>query len=204
MEKIVIIGNGISGVTVARHIRKNSDKEILIISGETEHFFSRTALMYVFMGHMRYRDIKPYEDYFWKKNRIDLKFDLVEFVDTDSKSLTMKRGNNINYDKLILAVGSKSNKFGWPGQDLKGAQGLYSYQDLQLLEENVKDAKHAVIVGGGSIGIEFAEMMLSRGIGVTLLEIGDKFWGNILPDEEELMLRKYIESHHVSLKLGLY
>jgi len=202
MEKIVIIGNGISGVTVARHIRKNSNKEILIISGETEYFFSRTALMYVFMGHMRYRDIKPYEDYFWEKNRIDLKFDFVEFVDTDSKSLTMKSGNKVNYDKLILAVGSKPNKFGWPGQDLKGVQGLYSYQDLQLLEENVKDAKHAVVIGGGLIGIEFAEMMLSRGIEVTLLEIDNKFWGNILPDEEELMLRKYIESHHVSLKLG--
>jgi len=202
MEKIVIIGNGISGVTVARHIRKNSDKDLLIISGETEHFFSRTALMYVFMGHMRYRDIKPYEDYFWEKNRIELKFDFVEFVDTDSKSLTMKSGDKVIYDKLILAVGSKSNKFGWPGQDLKGAQGLYSYQDLQLLEENVKDAKHAVVIGGGLIGIEFAEMMISRGIEVTLLEIDDKFWGNILPDEEELMLRKYIESHHVSLKLG--
>ena len=44
MEHIVIIGNGISGVTAARHIRKKSDKKITIISAETEHFFSRTAL----------------------------------------------------------------------------------------------------------------------------------------------------------------
>ena len=49
MEHIVIIGNGISGVTLARHIRKLSDKNITIISAESEHFFSRTALMYVFM-----------------------------------------------------------------------------------------------------------------------------------------------------------
>ena len=52
MEHIVIIGNGISGVTAARHIRKKSDKEITIISAETDFFFSRTALMYVYMGHM--------------------------------------------------------------------------------------------------------------------------------------------------------
>ncbi|GAL80877.1 nitrite reductase probable subunit [Algibacter lectus] len=50
MEHIVIIGNGISGVTAARHIRKLSDKKITIISAETEYFFSRTALMYVYMG----------------------------------------------------------------------------------------------------------------------------------------------------------
>jgi NAD(P)H-nitrite reductase large subunit len=202
MEKIVIIGNGISGVTVARHIRKNSDNEILIISGETEHFFSRTALMYVFMGHMRYKDIKPYEDYFWKKNRIDLLFDFVESIDTDSKSLKMKSGKTVSYDKLILAVGSKPNKFGWPGQDLNGAQGLYSYQDLENLEENSKEAKRAVIVGGGLIGVEFAEMMLYKKIDVTFLVRESKFWGNILPDEEGKLISDHIKSHHVDLRFN--
>jgi NAD(P)H-nitrite reductase large subunit len=61
----------------------------------------------------------------------------------------MRSGDTVNYDKLVLAVGSKPNKFGWPGQNLNGAQGLYSYQDLESLEENTKKAKRAVIVGGG-------------------------------------------------------
>ena len=69
---IAIIGNGISGITCARHIRKHSDHQITVISSETEHFFSRTALMYIYMGHMKYEHTKPYEDWFWKKNRIDL------------------------------------------------------------------------------------------------------------------------------------
>ena len=68
MEHVVIVGNGIAGVTAARHIRKNSNKKITIISAESEHFFSRTALMYVYMGHMRFKDLKPYEDHFWSKN----------------------------------------------------------------------------------------------------------------------------------------
>lgn len=202
MEKIVIIGNGISGVTVARHIRKNSDSEILMISGETEHFFSRTALMYVFMGHMRFQDIKPYEDYFWEKNRIDLMFDFAESIDTDTKSLQMKSGKSVSYDKLILATGSKPNKFGWPGQDLNGAQGLYSYQDLESIEKNAKTAKTAVIVGGGLIGVEFAEMMLSRGIGVTFLVRESKFWGNVLPEEEGRLISNHIKSHHVDLRFN--
>ena len=65
---------------------------------------------------------------------------------------------------LILATGSKSIKFGWKGQDLDGVQGLYSYQDLELLEKNTKNINRAVIVGGGLIGIELAEMLLSRKI----------------------------------------
>ena len=130
MEKIVIIGNGIAGITAARHIRKNSNNEIVVISAETEFFFSRTALMYIFMGHMRFEDIKPYEDWFWVKNRIYLIFNRVETIVPDSKKLICSDGQQISYDKLILAVGATPNKFGWPGQDLKGVQGLYSYQDL--------------------------------------------------------------------------
>ena len=80
------------------------------------------------------------------------------------------------YDKLILAVGSKPNKFGWPGQDLPGVQGLYSAQDLDELENNSINAKRAVIVGGGLIGIEMAEMLLSRGIAVTFFVREKSFW----------------------------
>jgi len=135
MSHIVIIGNGISGVTAARHIRKqDSETKITIISAETDYFFSRTALMYIYMGHMRFKDTQPYEPYFWKKNRIELKRGFVENIDYKSKSLQFTGGDSMIYDKLILAVGSKPNKFGWPGQDLPGVQGLYSYQDLELLE----------------------------------------------------------------------
>ena len=76
MEHIVIIGNGISGVTAARHIRKlsgSSDKKITIVSAETDYFFSRTALMYVYMGHMKFEHTQPYENWFWEKNKINLK-----------------------------------------------------------------------------------------------------------------------------------
>ena len=72
MGHIVIVGNGISGVTAARHIRKLSNHRITIISGESDYFFSRTALMYVYMGHMSFENTQPYEPHFWTKNRIDL------------------------------------------------------------------------------------------------------------------------------------
>ena len=86
MEHIVIIGNGVSGVTAARHIRKLSDKKITIISSETSHFFSRTALMYIYMGHMKFENTKPYEDWFWSKNRIELKQARVASIDTKNKN----------------------------------------------------------------------------------------------------------------------
>jgi NAD(P)H-nitrite reductase large subunit len=205
MEHIVIIGNGISGVTAARHIRKLSDKKITIISAETEHFFSRTALMYIYMGHMKYEHTKPYEDWFWEKNRIDLKFGFVKSIETKSQTLHFKDGDTLQYNKLIIATGSKSNKFGWKGQDLDGVIGLYSKPDLDMLESlapNKETCKRAVIVGGGLIGIELAEMLNTRNIPVTFLVREDSFWNGVLPKGESEMINRHIKTHHIDLRLS--
>jgi NADH oxidase (H2O2-forming) len=205
MEHIVIIGNGIAGVTAARHIRKLSDKKITIISGETEHFFSRTALMYIYMGHMKYEHTKPYEDWFWGKNRINLKKAWVSKVSPEKNTLTFTNGETMHYDKLIIATGSKYNKFGWPGQDLKGVQGLVTKQDVDLLEENAPNnevCKRAVIVGGGLIGIELAEMLSTRKIPVTFLVREHNFWGNVLPESDAKLINNHIKEHHIDLRLG--
>ena len=205
MEHVVIIGNGISGVTLARHIRKLSDKKITIISAEAEYFFSRTALMYVYMGHMKFEHTQPYEDWFWDKNRIDLKQGFVEFIDTNSKILHFSHGETLNYDKLVIATGSKPNKFGWPGQDLEGVMGMYHKQDLENLEKfapNNKECKRAVIVGGGLIGIELAEMLNSRRIPVTFLVRESSFWNGVLPEGESGIINRHIRNHHIDLRLS--
>ncbi len=202
MEHIVIIGNGISGITAARHIRKLSDKQITVVSAETDHFFSRTALMYVYMGHMQWEHIQPYENWFWEKNNIQLRRGYVNEVDTANKKLVLDNYATIHYDKLIIATGSKPNKFGWPGQDLQGVQGLYSAQDLETLEQNTKDINRAVIVGGGLIGIELAEMLRSRNIPVIFLVRETSFWNGVLPSGESEMINKHILEHHIDLRLG--
>lgn len=205
MNHIVIIGNGISGVTAARHIRKNSDQKITIISAETKYFFSRTALMYVYMGHLTFEHTQPYEDWFWEKNRIDLKEGFVKSIHTDEKILKLSSGEKLAYDNLIIATGSKPNKFGWPGQDLDGVMGMYHKQDLDSLEKyapNKETCKRAVIVGGGLIGIELAEMLRSRNIPVTFLVREDSFWNGVLPTQESEMINEHIKDHHIDLRLG--
>lgn len=202
MKHVVIIGNGISGTTAARHIRKRGNHRITIISSETEHFFSRTALMYVYMGHMKYTHIKPYEDWFWGKNKIDLVFDHVEEIETQAKLLRLAKSSPISYDVLIVATGSKSNKFGWPGQDLQGVQGLYSYPDLEQMEVSTNGIKSAVIVGGGLIGVEMAEMLRSRKIDVTFLVREQEFWSNVLPLQEASLISHHVMEHGVDLQLS--
>ena len=173
-----------------------------MISGESDHHYSRPALMYVFMGHMTYRDTKPYEDWQWEEQRIDLVRDWVTGIDTAGRSLRLHRGGTLGYDKLLLATGSKSNRFGWPGEDLPGVQGLYDLFDLRALNRNVANCRRAVIVGGGLIGIELAEMLLTRGVEVTFLVREKTYWGNVLPAEESALINDLIREHHIDLRLS--
>jgi NAD(P)H-nitrite reductase large subunit len=205
-EHIVIIGNGISGITCARHIRKNSNKRITVISGESEYFFSRTALMYVYMGHMKFEHTQPYEKWFWKKNRIDLIHKFVTGINTLNKTIQFKDNSVLSFDKLVIATGSKPNKFGWPGQELNGVTGMYHKNDLENIERFAPDnktCKRAVIVGGGLIGIELAEMLHSRNIPTTFLVREKSFWGNVLPSEESAVINKEITDNHIDLRLGV-
>jgi NADPH-dependent 2,4-dienoyl-CoA reductase/sulfur reductase-like enzyme len=202
MKHVVIIGNGIAGITAARHIRKGSDFRITVISGESDHFYSRTALMYLYMGQMEYHHLKPYEDWFWPKNRIELVTDWVEQVDVAQKKLMLRQGEPIAYDELIIAAGSRWRKGGWPGEGAKGVHGLYSLQDLEAIEASTAGIEKGVIVGGGLIGVELAEMLHSRGIPVCLLVREKGYWASVLPPEEATMVGNHLRQHHIDLRFN--
>jgi NADPH-dependent 2,4-dienoyl-CoA reductase/sulfur reductase-like enzyme len=199
--KVVIIGNGIAGITAAITIRKLSDYHLTVISSESDYFFSRTALMYVYMGHMTPANIKPYEDWFWKENKINLLRAHVESVHPETKSVLLQDGSRLPYDHLLISTGSVSLRHEWPGQDLEGVQSLYGLPDLEQMEARSPGIRRAVIVGGGLTGIEMAEMFHTRHIPVTLLVRDSHYWGNVLPEEEALMVAKEISRHGIDLRL---
>ena len=202
MRHIVILGNGIAGITAARELRKRTNDAITVISAETSHFFSRTALMYIYMGHMEYHHTKPYEDWFWEKNRIGLVQAMVASIDFGNKLLNYTDGQSLTYDVLILAVGSVPTMGSWPGQELRGIQGLYGKPDLDRMEADTQGIERAAVVGGGLIGIELCEMMHSRGIHVSFLVREETFWSSVLPAEESALVTQHIRDHHIDLRTG--
>ncbi|GAB3324950.1 hypothetical protein GCM10027511_33760 [Hymenobacter humi] len=200
---LVIIGNGITGVTCALAVRRlQPDARITIVSSESAHHYSRTALMYVYMGHLRPQDIKPYEDWFWDENRLGLVHATATALSTDENLLTLDNGTTLSYDQLLLATGSESTRYDWPGQDLAGVQGLYNLPDLEAMTRDTHGISRGVVVGGGLIGVELAEMLHSRGIEAVVLVRDARYWGNVLPPEEANLIDRQFQENHVPVRYG--
>ena len=157
--------------------------------------------MYLYMGHMEYKHLKPYEDHFWQKNRIDLICDWVTDVEFQSQTIQLKEGQPIQYDKLIIATGSTWRKAGWSGENLSGVTGMYGLQDLEAIEKATAGIQKAVVVGGGLIGVELAEMLHSRGIQVSLLVRDDGYWRGVLPAQEAGLIGRHLIKHGIDLRL---
>ncbi len=200
--RVVIIGNGVAGFTAALELRRRDrEVEIVMVSGESDYPFCRPALMYIFLGHMREVDTRPYEDWVWDRARIQRVRAWVRSVDTGARRLHLDEGAPLAYDKLVLALGSTHNKFGWPGQDLDGVQGFVTLRDLRSLMRRAGGLERAVIVGGGLIGLELAEMLRGRGVSVTMLVRESCYWNNVLPDDEAKMVGAVIAEEGIDLRL---
>ena len=200
---LVIIGNGITGVTCALAVRRlQPEARITLVSGESVHHYSRTALMYVYMGHLRYQDIKPYDDWFWAENRFELVHATATDLNTSEKLLILDNGTTLAYDQLLLATGSESKRAGWPGQHLAGVQGLYGLPDLAAITRDTQGIGRGVVVGGGLIGVELAEMLHTRGIEPVVLVRDARYWGTVLPPEEAHLVDRQFQENHVAVRYG--
>ncbi|HEX8428296.1 NAD(P)/FAD-dependent oxidoreductase [Hymenobacter sp.] len=198
---LIVIGNGITGVTAAVTARRlRPDVRITLVSDETTHHYSRTALMYVYMGHLRYQDIKPFEDWFWVENRLELVQATATNLDPAHKQLSLSTGQTLSYDQLLLATGSVSRLATWPGQHLRGVQGLYSLPDLEQMTRDTHGIRRAVVVGGGLIGIELAEMLHTKGIQVTMLIRDDRYWASVLPKPEAELINLQLRAHDIEVR----
>jgi NAD(P)H-nitrite reductase large subunit len=197
---IVIIGLGIGGASVAKSLREYSTAAITIVSSEHDSFFSRPALMYVFMGKMRFKDILPFPVDFWVKHNINIIQGKATSVDSLNQQLLLEDGKVLSYDKLILALGSQPRSLGLGEFDLSGVQGFYSLQDVALLRENAAKISHAAIIGGGLIGVELAEMFISRRIPFTFWVREKWFGSNFLPQEEAQMVTNYLMDKKINIR----
>ena len=138
-EKIVIIGNGIAGSTLALELAEKGTASVTLISDESSYFFSRTALMYVYMGHLTKAQLEPVSREHWDQSPIQRVKGRVLVIRPENKELSFQTSEGdvkqLFYDRLVIATGSKPAFYDWKGQEAEGVLGLYHLSDLEKLEK---------------------------------------------------------------------
>jgi NADPH-dependent 2,4-dienoyl-CoA reductase/sulfur reductase-like enzyme len=200
-----IVGNGVAGITAALDLRKSDPRAgIIVISGETDYFFSRTALMYSFMDRLSRRDLEPYERGVFDAQRIQRVRGCVTELDVKARALKLDSGQSVAWDRLLLATGSRPRRPLWQGLESvrSGMVNFVSMQDLEACEAVARRGGKAVVVGGGLIGIELVECLRWAGMEVTFLTREPWYWPIALNESESAMVIEHMRSHGVNVVTG--
>ncbi|MEQ1566937.1 MAG: NAD(P)/FAD-dependent oxidoreductase [Myxococcota bacterium] len=135
---MVIVGNGVAGLEAAMTVRAREPSwSIAVVSEESDHFFSRTALMYVLAGQLAYRDTEPLERDVYTRLRLERVRARAVSLDVAAREVVTHDGRRIPYDRLLLACGSRPRPAPWPGSEAVGVGSFVSLQDLEWLEQEV-------------------------------------------------------------------
>lgn len=137
--RVVIIGNGVAGMEAALTVRaRQPDWDVTIVSEESDHYFSRTALMWVFCGQMDQEDIEPLERDAYARLRFQRVRARAIGLDTDDKKVLLAKDlDPLPYDRLLIASGSRPRPGPWPGSRLRGTGHFVTMQDLAWYESEI-------------------------------------------------------------------
>jgi NADPH-dependent 2,4-dienoyl-CoA reductase/sulfur reductase-like enzyme len=200
----VIVGNGVCGMEAALALRaREADARITLVSDEHDHFFSRPALMYVFAGQTRLQDTEPYDRQLYERMGFERVRGRVATLDAAGHALALDDGRRVSYDKLLLAVGSKARAAPWPGAEGTGLHYFVTLRDLEGLDRDARKGGRAVVIGGGLIGVEVAEILHDRGLHVTFLIRENWYFPMALDGNESALVSEHMRAHGVDVRLGI-
>jgi len=169
--------------------------DLSIVSADDEVPYERPPLSKSFLAGKDNEDairISPAD--FYREHKIDLRLRTeVASVDPAGKRLRLKSGGEIGYDKLVIATGARPITFDAPGSSLKGIHYLRSMGDSRRIRDHAKNAKRAVVIGGGFIGMEVAAVLAQKGLDTTMIIREDRIWARFFTPE----MSRFFETYYI-------
>jgi NADPH-dependent 2,4-dienoyl-CoA reductase/sulfur reductase-like enzyme len=201
--RFVILGNGVCGMEAALALRgREPEAHITLVSEEHDHFFSRPALMYVFAGQLRVRDTEPYDRELYGRLGFERVRARAAGLDAAGQALLLEDGRRLGYDRLLLAVGSRARPAPWPGAAGPGLHYFVTLGDLEGLDAAARPGQRAVVVGGGLIGVEVAEVLRHRGLEVAFVVRENWYFPLALDEREAALVAEHVRAHGIDVRLG--
>lgn len=199
----VILGGGVAAGYAARELARHKGKgaTVALLSADQAVPYERPPLSKAYLaGKKKTRDILINEPDFYKDNGIEVFLETtIEKVDLDQKKLVSEKGQRFAYDKLLIATGSRLRKLEVPGADDKAVFYLRWLENAQAIRQRAKDAKRAVVVGGGFIGLETASVLTQEGLDVTMAFPEDYVMERLFTPEMADFFHRYYAERGVTI-----
>ena len=197
----LILGAGPAGVVAAETLRKlDASASITLIGDEPEPPYSRMAIPYLLSDNIDERGtyLRKQTDYF-SAHGIDTVVDRAQSVDASAKKVKLESGANRDYDKLLVATGSKPITPPIPGIDHPKVCSCWTLEDARKITAGIKPGTQVVLIGAGFIGCIILEALVSAGGKLTVIEMGDRMVPRMLDPTCGTLLQKWCEQKGVAV-----
>lgn len=203
--KYVIIGNSAAAVGCIEGIRqKDTEGSITVIASEPYHTYSRPLISYLLYGKTDEQRMKYRPDGFYEEKKCTAMLGrTAEKVDAEAKKVILDNGEEIPYDKLLIATGS--SPFIPPMNGLEKVEKRFTFQsldDAKALEEAISADSRVLIIGAGLIGLKCAEGICDRVKQITVVDLADRILPSILDEEGSGIVQEHIEKKGVRFFLN--
>jgi len=200
----VIIGAGPAGVTAAETLRKQDAKaRITIVGDEPEAPYSRMAIPYLLEGDIEESGthLRAASDHF-EKHGITCLRQKVGAVLASQKRIKLENGDDLSFDRLLIATGSNPLRPPIEGLDLPGVHNCWTLADARKINELAQSGSEVVLLGAGFIGSIILESLASKGVKLTVVEVGDRMVPRMLDETAGNMLKSWCEQKGVRVLTG--
>jgi NAD(P)H-nitrite reductase large subunit len=196
----VIIGSGVAGIAAIEAIRSlDSNCSVTLIGNDPYGFYSRPGLAYYLTGELHDKALFPRTPDDLKKLNFRYIKGKVTRISRAEHVLELQNQSRLPYDRLLIAVGAQAMPLEAPGANLEGVLKLDHMSDAKLILKQARRGKTAVVVGGGITALELVEGLLSRGMKVHYLLRGDRYWSNVLDEQESHIVEQRLQEEGVRL-----
>lgn len=204
-EKLVLIGNGMAGMrTIEELLDLDKDMyEITVFGAEPYGNYNRILLSPVLAGEKTIEEIMLNDEQWYIDNNVNLhKGKTIVNIDRKKQVVIADDGTEEAYDRLLLATGSNPFMIPVPGHDLPGVISFRDIHDVDQMLDASKKHKHAVVIGGGLLGLEAANGLMLQGMNVTVVHLGDVLMERQMDTVAGEMLKKSLEERGLNFLMG--
>ncbi len=201
---VAIIGAGQAAAQLIDSLRRRGYVGAITLVGDEGFPYQRPPLSKKYLaGELGLDRLQLRQPTYFDEQRVELRLGRRAIaINRHSKQVQLDDGTMLEYEHLVIATGSHPRRLKMPGADLAGVHYLRSLSDADHLRTEVHVGQHAVIIGGGYIGLEVAATLRQLGMEVTVLEMADRVMNRVVAEPVSRYYEREHASHGVKIELG--